>query len=149
MSRDSEIGKSELRHTLLIRESHLDTFGHVNNATYLQIFEQIRWDIIESGGYGVAKIKKSGLGPIILEINIRFHREVRLRETVTIVSKPEPWTSGKIMRMTQVMLNEAGQEACTAQFVFGLFSVEHRKLVEPTQEWLSAGHFKTESSHKR
>lgn len=137
----------EIRHTLLIRESHLDTFGHVNNATYLQIFEQVRWDIIDGGGYGVEKIRKSGLGPIILEIGIRFHREVRLRETVTIVTKPEPWTSGKIMRMTQVMLNEAGEEACTATFVFGLFSLEQRKLVTPTAEWLSAAKFGAQGMH--
>jgi thioesterase III len=28
---------------ILIREEHLDTFGHVNNARYLEIFGQARW----------------------------------------------------------------------------------------------------------
>ena len=26
-----------------IRESHLDTLGHVNNAVYLVLFEEARW----------------------------------------------------------------------------------------------------------
>ena len=29
---------------LLIKETYLDTFGHVNNATYLTLFEEARWD---------------------------------------------------------------------------------------------------------
>ena len=38
---------------LIIRESHLDTFGHLNNATYLQLFEEARWDYITNRGFGV------------------------------------------------------------------------------------------------
>lgn len=28
---------------VVIREHHLDTFGHVNNAAYLDILEEARW----------------------------------------------------------------------------------------------------------
>jgi acyl-CoA thioester hydrolase len=55
---------------VLIRESHLDTFGHVNNATYLSLFEQARWDLIEAGGYGLRVIRQTGLGPVVLEAKI-------------------------------------------------------------------------------
>ena len=43
----------------LIRESHLDTFGHVNNATYLQLYEEARWELITRNGYGLAKVRES------------------------------------------------------------------------------------------
>ena len=33
-------------YALVIREQHLDTFGHVNNAKYLEILEEARWDLI-------------------------------------------------------------------------------------------------------
>src|SRR5690606_13293796 len=56
---------------LLIVESHLDTFGHINHATYLQIFEEARWDLITARGYGLEKIRESRLGPVILEANVR------------------------------------------------------------------------------
>ena len=36
---------------LTIKEFHLDTFGHVNNATYLQIYEEARWEFINQNGY--------------------------------------------------------------------------------------------------
>ena len=29
-----------------ILEQHLDTFGHVNNAAYLVLYEEARWDFI-------------------------------------------------------------------------------------------------------
>ncbi len=38
---------------VLILESHLDTFGHVNNAAYLTLFEESRWDFITKNGYGL------------------------------------------------------------------------------------------------
>ena len=82
-------------HSLVIKEHHLDTFGHVNNATYLQIFEQIRWDILESRGYGLGRIQETGLGPTILEINIRFKRELRNREKIKIETQYSH-TKGKL-----------------------------------------------------
>ena len=41
-----------------VRETHLDTFGHMNHAKYLEIFEQARWELINEGGYGLKKIKE-------------------------------------------------------------------------------------------
>ena len=31
---------------LVIKECHLDSFGHVNNAIYVQLYEEARWDFI-------------------------------------------------------------------------------------------------------
>ncbi len=46
----------------VIREQHLDTFGHVNNARYLELFEQARWDFITDNGFGLEQVKASGTG---------------------------------------------------------------------------------------
>lgn len=36
------------QYDMVIKIHHLDTFGHVNNAAYLQIFEEARsWDILD------------------------------------------------------------------------------------------------------
>lgn len=123
---------------VLIRESHLDTFGHMNNATYLEVFEEARWDILEAGGFGLKEIRERGLGPVILEINIKFAKEIRLRETISVRSETEPYSGGKIMSMQQWMMNGSGEVCCTARFVFGLFDLRQRKLVDPTPEWCRA-----------
>jgi acyl-CoA thioester hydrolase len=120
---------------LTIHEAHLDTFGHVNNATYLQLFEEARWQLITGNGYGLDEIKRRQAGPTILEINLRFAREVRNRERVTINSWTESYT-GKVHRFQQKMLNERQELCCEAAFVIGLFDLQARKLVLPTPEWL-------------
>jgi len=124
---------------ILIRESLIDSFGHVNNAKYLELFEQARWDIIHDRGFSVAEIVKNGLGPVVLEVNLRFTKEVRLREKIKIVSQVEPDENPKkTMVMVQAMKNERGEICCQARFVFGLFDLKARKLVNPTPEWSRA-----------
>lgn len=122
---------------LLIKESHLDTFGHVNNATYLQLYEEARWEFITANGYGLAKIKETGLGPVVLEINIRFMRELRLRQKVTIHSQTTTYDS-RIGIIRQWITNEEGIICSEIDLKMGLFDTHKRKLVEPTQDWLKA-----------
>jgi acyl-CoA thioester hydrolase len=66
---------------------------------------------------------------------LRFAREVRNRERVTIKSWTESYT-GKVHRFQQKMLNERQELCCKATFVIGLFDLQARKLVLPTPEWL-------------
>ncbi len=121
---------------LTIREHHLDTFGHVNNATYLTLFEEARWELITQNGYGLPYIRETGLGPTILEINIKFMKELRLREEIRIESKMLSY-DGKIGKLIQTMIRN-NEACCIAEFTISLFSVKERKLVLPTPEWLKA-----------
>lgn len=120
-----------------VKEQHLDTFGHVNNATYLELFEEARWDWITGNGYGLDVIKATGLGPVVLEISITFKRELRLRQDITVNTEISQ-TRGKISKLRQEMRDATGNLCCEAIFSFGLFDTNKRKLVPPTQEWLAA-----------
>jgi thioesterase-3 len=124
-------------YALLIHEQHLDSFGHVNNAVYLQILEEARWDLITRNGYGLERIRESGIGPVILEVRLRFRRELRNRQRVTIRSWVESY-AGKLGSLQQHILDEAGNLCCDALFSVGLFDLNARKLVAPTPEWLAA-----------
>jgi thioesterase-3 len=121
---------------LIIREHHLDTFGHVNNATYLSILEEARWDLITQNGYGLPYIRETGLGPTILEINIKFMKKLRLREEIIIESQMISY-EGKIGKLIQKILRN-GETCCITEFTIALFSVKERKLVLPIPEWLKA-----------
>lgn len=122
---------------LLIRESHLDTFGHINNATYLQIFEEARWELITRHGFGLRQIQERGHGPVILEINVKFLREVKLREKVQVTVEALNY-KGLIGQLRQQMINQNGELACEALVTYGLFDLKIRKLIPPTTEWLEA-----------
>jgi thioesterase-3 len=122
---------------LLIKEQHLDTFGHVNNAVYLMLFEEARWDFIAPRGFGVADIQRSGLGPTVLEFNIKFKRELRLRDKIIIESQTLAHER-KVGYLRQSIFNEAGDLCCEGLMTMGLFDIKERKLVMPTLEWQRA-----------
>ena len=121
---------------LIIKETHLDTFGHVNNATYLTLLEEARWELITHNGYGIKKIQETGLGPTILEIKLTFLKELRLREKVNIETQMISY-EGKIGKLVQKIPRD-GEVCWIAEFVIALFSTRERKLVLPTPEWLVA-----------
>ena len=124
-------------YALVIREQHLDTFGHVNNAKYLEILEEARWDLITRNGYGLAEVMRRRIGPTILEINLKFQRELRLRQAITIKSWVESYRK-KVGQMMQQMWDAEGNLCCEALFVIGLFDLTARKLIAPTPEWMQA-----------
>lgn len=122
---------------LIIKENHLDSFGHVNNAVYLQILEEARWEFITEFGYGLNEIHKIGKGPVILEVNVKFIKELKLREKIKIETQCTDLQS-KVLHLEQKILNEK-QEVCTAAFfVLGFFDLHKRKIINQSPEWLHA-----------
>lgn len=120
----------------IIKETDLDTFGHMNNAKYLSIFEEARWDWITQNGFGMKKMQQLGIGPTILEINLRFLKEIRVREEIEIESKVTSYV-GKIGKLQQkITINS--DTYCRAEFTIGLFDLNTRKLIQPIHEWLIA-----------
>ncbi|HTQ03403.1 MAG TPA: acyl-CoA thioesterase [Polyangiaceae bacterium] len=123
--------------SVLIVERHLDTFGHVNNATYLELFEAARWDWITSHGFGLDRIRELQQGPTVLEVTLRFKREIKNRQRILIRTWVESYT-GKVCVVLQDMRDEAGELCCDARFLCGLFDLKARRLLTPTAEWLAA-----------
>ncbi len=118
----------------IIQEVHLDSFGHMNNAHYLTLFEQARWDLLANNGYGLDVIRKTGLGPVILQIKIDFQKELRHREAVIIETRMIK-QGRKVGVLEQKMVRD-GVVCCVAEFTMGFFSLAERKLITPTPEWL-------------
>lgn len=123
--------------TVVISEAHLDSFGHLNNARYLELFEQARWDLITERGFGIEEIKRTRTGPTILEVTLRFMRELAPRDTIVVRTEMLSYER-KIGKLRQQMIKADGSVACEAVFTIGLFDVERRRLVEPTPAWLKA-----------
>ncbi|MBY0553867.1 acyl-CoA thioesterase [bacterium] len=125
------------KYELLIKESHLDSYGHVNNATYLALYEEARWELITSRGYGYHVVHQTGLGPVILDVSVKFLKELKLRETITITLEMLSY-EGKIFKMKQQMLKANGDVASEAVFTGAFFDLKNRKLIAPNDQWLSA-----------
>jgi thioesterase III len=125
------------RYSLEILERHLDTFGHVNNAVYLEILEEARWDWITRNGYGMRDVHELKQGPTILECSLRFLKELLLRETIQVESFVESM-KGKTGQVIQKIWKQDGTLACEARFTVALFDLRARRLIAPTPRWLTA-----------
>lgn len=120
-----------------IRERHLDTFGHVNNAQYLVLFEEARWEMITSRGYGLKQIHETKIGTVILSCSVKFKRELSLRDQITIQTEFVS-IEKKIGTLRHVILKSDGKVAAEAEFQMGCFDLRERKLIQPTERWLHA-----------
>jgi YbgC/YbaW family acyl-CoA thioester hydrolase len=122
---------------VLILEKHLDSFGHVNNAAYVALYEEARWDFITRNNYGLDVIQREQKGPVILDLSVRFKRELKNREKILITSQAIEIISPKIMILEQKMISNS-KVASEAKFTVGFFDLKLRKLVDADPSWLKA-----------
>lgn len=135
------------RYEVLVREHHVDSLGHMNNAMYLTVYEEARWELITAGGFGFKRVQEAKKAPVILDIHLKFLREIRLREKIVVTTELLSY-SGKVGQMRQQMLKQDGVVASEALLSFGLFDLQLRKLIDPTEEWMNAIGLKNGSANK-
>lgn len=122
-----------------ILEHHLDTFGHVNNAVYLELYEEARWDFITKNKLGLNEILASKIGPVLLDLNLTFKAELKLREKIKITSQARTEMRNKfVMVLDQKMYKADGKVASTITLSVGMMDLEARKLISPSAEWRKA-----------
>ena len=126
------------QYQMQILERHLDTFGHVNNATYLEIYEEARWDVISQKGFGLKKIQEKQIGPVILDLQLAFKAELKNREMITIETNVGEMKNRMVCVFHQRILKADGTVASTLDLSIGLMDLKARKLIAPTPEWMNA-----------
>jgi acyl-CoA thioester hydrolase len=95
---------------LVVRGYELDSFGHVNNAVYLQYGEHAIWNFMKQSGL-LGEITDSGLHPVIMESSLRYLHELQLLDEVRIES--DFTCTGKKMHVVHHIIREStGQTAC-------------------------------------
>jgi len=119
----------------LIYETWLDSFGHVNHAKYLELFEQARWDWLSAYAISTETIQSSGIGPVVLEVNVRYLRELKAREHIRITTELVEFQK-KTFKIAQHMHRiEDGVLASELHLTGGILDLKARKLIVPPQEW--------------
>ncbi|NOX86807.1 MAG: acyl-CoA thioesterase [Chlorobi bacterium] len=68
---------------LQARGYELDSYGHVNNAVYLNYTEQARWELFRKLGL-LDEIVSSGKKIVIVENRIKYIRQVKLFDEIIV-----------------------------------------------------------------
>jgi len=66
-----------------VRGYHLDMYGHVNNARYLEFFEEARWCYIEEK-INLSEWKGRGYAFLVVNININYRQPALLDQILAI-----------------------------------------------------------------
>jgi acyl-CoA thioester hydrolase len=121
-----------------VSSNDLDQNGHVNGAVYVQWGDDVRTACSTAAGVSMDDLVSSGVGPVNLETNIKYHRELRLGQNVEVTCRFE-WGDRKTMRIVQHFLLEDGSLAAELTSTGGLLDLKKRRLVEnPSEHWRSA-----------
>jgi len=100
-----------------IRGYHIDFYGHVNNARYLEFLEEARWE-----AYGAAInsdfFKNNRLRFIVVNININYKLPVTMNQKIIIESSIKRQGKKSITLYQNIRIKETGKTAADADVTF-------------------------------
>jgi len=122
---------------ITVRGYELDTQGHLNQAVYVQYSEHARWELLAAAGIRQNALIESGIGPVALEVNVKYLRELRGGERVDVTCE-FAWAEGKVFQMKQQILKQDGTVCADIVVTGGILDLKARKLVPNPGERLAA-----------
>ncbi|MCM2415672.1 MULTISPECIES: acyl-CoA thioesterase [unclassified Streptomyces] len=111
-----------------VRGYELDTQGHLNQAVYLQYAEHARWELLRAAGLPQEKLLADGVGPVALEVTVKFRKELRGGERVRVSCRFD-YGEGKTFTTEQQILKEDGTVAAEVTGLAGILDLTTRRLV--------------------
>ena len=127
----------QFEYKFIVDKELTDEYGHVNNARYLDLYEDARWNILEQSGLGADMVKTNRIGPVILEVTVKFRRELLPGEEITIITSSRR-KNELLFYFDQQMVNSKEEIASTAVFTAALFDLDKRKMKRADEKWLKA-----------
>ncbi|MCP3892976.1 MAG: acyl-CoA thioesterase [Desulfobulbaceae bacterium] len=100
-----------------VRGYHADFYGHVNNARYLEFFEEDRWAFFESK-IDLREWVEEGLVFLVVNININYRRAVPVGETLLVSTNVEKIGNRSVVMRQEILLKESKEVAADALVTF-------------------------------
>ncbi|MGQ5524380.1 acyl-CoA thioesterase [Chitinimonas sp. PSY-7] len=104
-----------------VRGYHLDLYGHVNNARYLEFLEEARWGFTETYG-SLEAFTEAGLAFVIVNININYRRAALMGEQLVIETAMQKIGSRSAVIHQEVKLKGTDTIVAEADVTFVVFS---------------------------
>ena len=119
--------------TIRVRGYHLDAYGHVNNARYLEFLEEARWSLVEDGK-GLDWWHDRGLAFVVASITINYRRPAALGVDLEIRSEVTRIGGRSAIIHQDVVDAASGKMLADADVSFVMMSRETGKPVALTDE---------------
>lgn len=100
-----------------VRGYHADFYGHVNNAKYLEFFEEDRWAQLESK-IDLKKWAAQGIIFLVVNINVNYRLAVPVGETLLVTTDVEKIGKRSVVLQQKILLKESRKVAADALVTF-------------------------------
>lgn len=100
-----------------VRGYHADFYGHVNNARYLEFFEEDRWTTLESK-IDLKKWAKQGIVFLVVNINVNYRLAVPVGETLIVTTNLEKIGNRSVVLQQKIFLKGSEKVAADALITF-------------------------------
>ncbi len=100
-----------------VRGYHADFYGHVNNARYLEFFEEDRWAYLESK-IDLKKWAANGLVFLVVNINVNYRNVVPVGETLLVTTSLEKIGKKSVVMKQEIVFKSTKNIAADALVTF-------------------------------
>ncbi len=100
-----------------VRGYHADFYGHVNNARYLEFFEEDRWAHLESK-IDLKKWVKQGIIFLVVNINVNYRLAVPVGETLIVTTNLQKIGNRSAVFKQEILFKESKKVAADALITF-------------------------------
>ncbi|MGD8368552.1 MAG: thioesterase family protein [Desulfobacterales bacterium] len=111
-----------------IRGYHLDVYGHVNNARYLEFLEEARWALFEEH-FDIERWQERNLGFFIVSITIQYRKPVLLGDVLRIGTYVSRFGTKSAVFTQQISSAKSGQPVAEADITFVLADLKTGRAV--------------------
>jgi YbgC/YbaW family acyl-CoA thioester hydrolase len=129
--------KNDLTAFLTVRSYELDSFGHVNNAVYLQYLEYARAQYLLQRGLSFQDFQRWDAIPYVVKAEILFKSSARVHDLLCIAGEINKWGRSSFVIHHTVQNKSSGKIAALADLTFA-FVNQHEKLIAIPLEFKAA-----------
>jgi thioesterase-3 len=109
-----------------IRGYHLDLFGHVNNARYLEFLEEARWAAFEKT-VDLEQMARKGWAFTVVNVNINYRRPALMNDVLRIETRIAEWRRRSAVVRQEVLQAQGGELVADADVTFVIFDTTKQK----------------------
>jgi thioesterase-3 len=102
---------------IVVRGYHVDMYGHVNNARYLEFLEEGRWASFEAR-IDLARLTALGLGFMVVNINVNYRKAVGPGERLLVSTLLEKVGTRSATLKQEIRLKNSGKLVVDALVTF-------------------------------
>ncbi|GIF64112.1 hypothetical protein Ais01nite_21470 [Asanoa ishikariensis] len=131
-SRTSSSHYDGVTHTtsITVGSDDIGANGSVRSPRYLDYSIRARWAALTDAGLSIKDLTAAGLGPVELDVSIKYLHELVLGDEVDVITRFE-YPAPKVVRLVQSMIRRSdGALTAVVTSVSGLMDIAERRLVD-------------------